>query len=357
MHYYGRSESSFVGRSTTANADDRLAKVTRVLDQLRALPFDVDVRVHGLPGSALVDVDVDLTGVADTRHLVYAALESMVAAVDDYDYLLCIEDDILIDADAVQRMIRFSESARVNEILLPNRLEVGELDVTYCVDLVAMPGWRPLRRRFEGHELGVAVNPHSGLAFLSRAQARYADRRVDLGRRQEYHGGMMASAFANIHEPFLLWRTTDLDAHHVIHLDHWRSGDGIAIREPVRRVRSTGRSAEGRLDEVIVEGDQVEVRGWAADPAGRAVLPQDVVLGDTPVANAIFESAQRPDIALTFAQVKPDAGFSVRFDLRDLVPEQRTAERVAVLAGKVELSGDWPAGPVAWSYANIQQVG
>jgi hypothetical protein len=220
--------------------------VTRVLDQLRSLPFDVDLRVYGVPGSALVDLDVDLTGVAERRPLVYATLESMVGAVDSYDYMLCLEDDVLIEADAVQRMIRFTERSRVNEVLLPNRLEVGRLDDSYCVDLMAMPGWRPLRRGFEGANLGVATNPHSALAFLSRAQAKYAARRVDLGRRQQYLGGFMASAFANLHEPFLLWRTTDVAAHHVLHLDPWQPGVPAVFSETVRT--TVGDGALGSVD-------------------------------------------------------------------------------------------------------------
>lgn len=349
VHYFSQSGSAFVGRSTTAAAPDRLEKVTRVVDQLRSLPFDVDVRVYGLPEASLVDVDVDLTGVADPRHLVYAALESMVEAVDGFDYMLCIEDDILIDADAVERMIRFAESARVNEILLPNRIEVGELGVTYCVDLLASGGWRPLHRRFEGVKLGVANNPHSGLAFLSRSQAKYASRRVDLGRREQYVGGYMASAFANIHEPFLMWRTTDLDAHHVVHLDRWKADTVINTREPVERQRITGDGLAGSLDEISVEGAQVSIRGWAADALGKPLSLDGIELGGVAVPGAAPEPQARPDVAAALPHVSEEVGFVVRFALADLTAQQRTAKRFALKIGHGRLSGAWPRRTAVWA--------
>lgn len=334
---------------------ERLGKVAAVLDGLRRLPFDIDVVVCGLPGSALVDIDVDLSGVADPRHLVYATIELMVGRIahgDSYDYLLCLEDDILIEAGAVERMIRFAEQNQTNEILLPNRLEVGEQGVTYNVDLMAVPGWRPLHRQFEGRELGVANNPHSGLTFLSKEQASYAALRVDLDRREEYVGGLMASAFANVHEPFLLWRTVDGDAHHVLHLDHWQSGHTMHVSEPARARRSTGDPRRGMIDEVRFDGQCVTVRGWAADDEGQPVLPHAVALAGKRVPGVAFESMGRPDIAMTFPDVSAEAGFLARFDVTALTPQQRTAKRVAVRAADVRLSCRWPSGPAVWSAAH-----
>lgn len=356
VHYFGTSGSAFVGRSTTSKAEDRLAKVTQVLDKLRALPFEVDVKVYGLPGSSLVDVDVDLTGVVDPRHLVYAALESIVRSAGDYDYVLCVEDDILVEAPAVERMVRFAERNRINEILLPNRIEIGEGGVAYGVDSFAMPGWRPLRRSFESLELSVANNPHSGIAFLSAAQATYAANRVDLARREEYVGGYMASAFAHLHEPFLLWRTTDVHAHQVRHLDHWRSGITLRVGGTPEERLSTGSDRQGGIDDLTFTGLCATITGWAAAPDGHALSPRALAVGGVEVTPIRVSTVPRPDVAAAFGTVSADAGFAITFNLLDLTPEQSAGHRFTVKADDLELSGAWMREAAVWLRANAPDV-
>lgn len=231
-HFYGAS-TPFRGKSTTAPSDQRLTKVLTALDALRALPFSMNVRVCGMRESSLLPVDIDFSSVInDPRMLVYASIEKMVDEIEHYDYFLNIEDDILVSAEILYACIEFNKTSYCNEIFLPNRIEYKPNSTYQCVDLTAIPRWKnELQRKFRGVELGVAHNPHSGLSFLSRNQFMYAATRVKLSSREVLIGDYMASAFANLHAPFLIWRAKSyLRDHSVVHLDHRDSpiSNGIA---------------------------------------------------------------------------------------------------------------------------------
>jgi hypothetical protein len=221
-HYFG-TNSNFIGKSTTGVRKDRGDVVRLALDGIRALRFDLDIRVCGLRDFSLLPIDIDLDEISDAQHIVYASIERMFDAMDQYDYFLNIEDDVLITSDVLKACMMFNALSQPNEVYLPNRMECQSDGTSYCVDLFAMPGWKPeLQRDFHGTTLGVACNSHSGLSFLSREQMHYATERVNVSSRDVLIGGLMASAYANLHAPFLLWRAkSDLLAHHVFHLDKW----------------------------------------------------------------------------------------------------------------------------------------
>ena len=167
-----------------------------------------------------IDIEFRLS---DPRLLVYESLAMMARFSSEFDYFVNIEDDILLEREAFERITTFDAESLVNECLHPNRME-DRHDGSYCVDLEAMPGWTFHTRTVAGHQLRVALNPHSGLCVLSRAKLRYAMERVDLRRREQIVGGYMASAYANLHGPFAMFRVTDpLGAHKVTHLDWWKN--------------------------------------------------------------------------------------------------------------------------------------
>jgi len=227
-HFFGEA-SAFVGRSTTEAPEKRSEIVQTALARLRALPFDMEIRVCGFPYSSLVPIDLDLSEIGEPQHIVYASIERMFDAVDDYDFFLNIEDDILVSGQVIDACIAFHSSSALNEVYLPNRMERRADSSLYCVDFLASPGWnQPCRRVFQNTTLGIALNPHSALSFLSRKQMDYAAQRVDLSRRDVVIGGLMASAYANLHAPFLLWRSrSSLIAHHILHLDNWLLSSSI----------------------------------------------------------------------------------------------------------------------------------
>jgi hypothetical protein len=222
-HYYGTS-SEFHGKSTTEPQERRFLKVFKALNSLKELPFSIDLVVCGFANYSLIPVDIDFsTTLQDPRLLVYASIERMTQEIEAYDYFLNIEDDILLNSETISSCLAFNKISNCNEVFLPNRIEFDSNGTYQCVDLVAMPGWRhELKRKFRGVELGVAHNPHSGLSFLSQEQLKYAIGRIDLSIRESIIGGLMASAFAKLHAPFLMWRAKSyLRDHYVEHLDHW----------------------------------------------------------------------------------------------------------------------------------------
>lgn len=242
-HFFSASE--FVGNSTSGNRQQRLDIVQQALNAVRSLPFDVDVRVCGFTDSSLIPVDLDLTANGDPQHIVSASIERMFDSLDQYDYFLNLQDDILVSGDTLAAAIAFNEVSATNEVYLPNRLKRDDEGTAYCVDLGAIPDWRTLKRDYRGISLCVANNSHPSFLFLSRKQMQYAQDRVSLSRRDQFVDGFVASAYANVHQPFLLWRAqSDTTAHHVVHLDKWnapaaRNAPAVVFQKSVSEAIST----------------------------------------------------------------------------------------------------------------------
>lgn len=352
-HYFG-SASQFTGKSTTGNREQRIDAVQKALGAVHGLPFDVDVRVCGFKGFSLIPVDIDFSSIGDPQHIVYSSIEKMFESLDKYDYFLNIEDDILIGCDVLKTAMEFNEISNVNEVYLPNRMERTANGIEYCVDLLAIPDWSGLCRVFKGISLSVARNPHSGLSFLSKAQMRYARDRVVLSRRDRFLGGFMASAYANLHEPFLLWRSKpDLTAHHVIHLDNWLASPAIDSDS----LPLDSQMPRGHVDQVTIEDSAVVVRGWAITASGKPVASVFIELDGYEIKDSQITTVYRPDVARIYAAAAVRCGFEVRLPLRNRPSEALAATNITVFAS--ENQGDarvaltlgegvqWPATMVA----------
>jgi hypothetical protein len=162
---------------------------------------------------------------------VYESIEKMASFVNRFDYFINIEDDVLLTYQTFRRILDFDAHRPIHECYHPNRLERKE-GYAYCVDLLAMPGWGHNELQYDGCTLRVARNPHSGLAVLSNEKLQYAMERTDLGQRAILIGHYMASAYANLHQPFLLFRnTTEIELHAVEHLDVWLQGGRFDPRD------------------------------------------------------------------------------------------------------------------------------
>lgn len=370
-HYFGAT-SEFVGKSTNGVRKDRAEIVQLALDGIRALPFDMDVRVCGLTDYSLLPVDIDLGASSDPQYIVYASIEHMFDMLDHYDYFLNIEDDILISGDVLTTCMTFNASSQLNEVYLPNRIERRFDGTSYCVDLFAMPGWKPaFHRDFRGTSLGIACNPHSGLSFLSREQMRFAAKRVNLSRRDRILGGLMASAYANLHAPFLLWRAQfDLLAHHVVHLDKWlhspseepsspRGASLTSIDSKQQTYACPGRPL-AYLDAVAIEGAFVKLRGWAINSDGCPAREFQLKFDDYEVAghDLSWTRIDRPDVVHAYPHAQRDCGFELAFPARSLfVLQSKSAPERLAIGFRAESSADFwllPSEAIAESVHAIQ---
>lgn len=318
-HFYG-SRSDLVGKSTVGDRERRAEAVQTALAAIRNLPFEIDLHVCGFPESSLVPIDLDLTEIGNPMLIMYESIQRMFGVLDGYDYFLNIEDDVLINEEMIRDCNSFNACSGVNEVYLPNRMETGTDGSLYCVDLLAVPGWeRPLSRTFQDVTLGVAANHHSALFFLSRDQMKYAAQRVNLSRRDLIFSGYMASAFANVHAPFLLWRSrSDVMAHHVVHLDNWlqspSDGMALATRTTVSAPHGSAFQPMGHVDQVVLESGFGKVRGWAIDEKGEAARDISLVIDERALEPADYQITpiDRPDVVLAFPHAKRLCGYELR---------------------------------------------
>lgn len=218
-HYYGRGRD-FSGKSTYQDANVRKKIIKKVISELREIP-NIDTKICSIKNCSLINIDNDFSYIANPAFLVYESIEWMFSQVNNYDYFVNLEDDILLDRKTFERILKFDKRNPINECFHPNRMEYKD-GKEYCVDLKAMPGWKNISKNYLNYKLKVAVNPHSGISILSRDKLLYAQKHINFKRRDKTIGHYMASAYANLHLPFLLFRSfSNLSAHKVIHLDNW----------------------------------------------------------------------------------------------------------------------------------------
>jgi methyltransferase (TIGR00027 family) len=147
-----------------------------------------------------------------------------------------------------------------------------------CVDVEGIPEWVGLNREFQDTILDVAVNPHSGLFFLTQQQMRYAADRISLHRRDRFIGDYIRSAYANLHAPFLVWRAkSDPHAHHVVHADNWLRVVKAAAQSPVDVLDAD--TLRMRLQQATIEADALWARLTAieASTIWRATKPFRII--------------------------------------------------------------------------------
>lgn len=220
IHYFDK-DSRFKGKSKCQSESVRNAIVSRSLNSLRAVN-GVDVVVCGYKKAGLIQIEQDLSKRTHSPQLmVYEALASLLDYAKEYDYFMVVEDDILVGTEVFTNVYDFDQQFGVDQVMLPNRVEVSGERI-YCIDTKLMPGTTGDVLTFNGRKLAVGNNPHSGVFLVNREKLHYLSKNIDLGYRERFHGGYMASAFAYYHSPFRLYRVVDgYDYHTVMHLDKY----------------------------------------------------------------------------------------------------------------------------------------
>jgi hypothetical protein len=148
-------------------------------------------------------------------------IDNVYEKLDQFDYFLFVEDDILIPAALLDSLIDIDLSLDSNEIVIPNRIEIfGEKE--FCVDMVAMPGWKSEEKINAGLRLCQPKNIHSGFLLLSREKFFKAYESRLYTEPKKIIGDFMASAFANLSSTFQVYRAIPTSSKlMVFHLDSW----------------------------------------------------------------------------------------------------------------------------------------
>lgn len=245
-HFFGKNpgflgKSSFPegadGEEVRRRAAERKNYVEQVIAQLKKID-GIDVKVCGIEGCSLVPLDITFEHIREKPlWLIYESLNQMAVFLDDYDYFINIEDDILLPEETFSNVVEFDKTSMINEIFLPNRMERNQKGESYCVDFIPLPGWTQQRKKFHGKELQVGLNAHSALLILSKEKFRYALKHIDKNFRKPLLYNELDSAFAYFHSPFALFRSVDVNFHQVIHLDKWFYSPGELLGPNVWKQR------------------------------------------------------------------------------------------------------------------------
>ncbi len=120
----------------------------------------------------------------DPMYIGYRAQEALASRVNDYDWFMFIEDDIVIsDSRFLDKLARFNQYGDRNDrLLFPNRYEMYEGRKSY-IDLTidSRVAWDKLSTfDLDGAKLSECTNCHSGMYCLSKAQMQ---RWVSLDRK------------------------------------------------------------------------------------------------------------------------------------------------------------------------------
>jgi hypothetical protein len=220
-HFYGNNPL-FTGKSSTQDAEVRKEIVEKCISQLSEID-GIDIKICGIEGYSLLPLDINFPNIKDIPTLlIYESITHMVQYLDEYDYFINIEDDILLPTQTFHNVIEYDRVSIVNEILHPNRLETDEAGNKFCIDIAVSGYWTLQRKFYLNREIRVNTNPHSGILIMSQAKLRYAISNIDLGFRGILLSKEMESAFAHFHSPFSLYRLyNDNEFHYIIHMDKW----------------------------------------------------------------------------------------------------------------------------------------
>ena len=116
----------------------------------------------------------------DPMFIGFRAQEQLVNKIDEFDWFLFIEDDIIIhDAYFLEKLEKFNKACGYeNAILLPNRYEMCQgtknyIDLTLDVEDFE-PAWNRLSVvEIEGVKHAACTNPHAGMYCLSQSQMKH----------------------------------------------------------------------------------------------------------------------------------------------------------------------------------------
>ena len=148
----------------------------------------------------------------DPMFIGFRCQDELMRRVDDFDWFLFLEDDIVIqDSFLLEKLERFNSKAGLErDVLLPNRYELWESTKRY-VDLTidTEMAWSKLSPlEVDGVKFAECTNPHSGFFCLSKSQLK---RWIESGREWKdknlgFGGPRECSATMSLLECFSLYK-------------------------------------------------------------------------------------------------------------------------------------------------------
>jgi hypothetical protein len=225
-HFFNKDNhtSSYFGSHQTENFHFRKNIVKRshasLLKEIESCGLIHEIIYLGISGSSLINTQVKVSP-NDPRYLPWIAFDYAYAHAHRFDFVMVLEDDLEIDQGTLEPLLRINSKVGCNRTLIPNRIEIYK-GVSYCTDLVAMPGWKGPRFSYHGMQIREPVNIHSGFLLLGakRFVEAYDERPFKVPT--QIIGDFMASAFANMHANQEIVRFVPTTAGITIkHNDNW----------------------------------------------------------------------------------------------------------------------------------------
>ena len=209
----------FVGKSKTQDPFIRKNNLLKCISAYENLNHEVDIKICGIGTKNLIPIDIDFeNNLIDPRLLIYEIL-SIIHKIDNYDFIIVSEDDILINSNSIDRIIDFSKKHPINFVYHPHRIEYQKNKIV-SIDIALLPGKTGKYLVYDSKKLAEYMNPHAGFLMLSKEQINYASKNININLRDKIFGGFMASAFYNYLKPFVLYRDLKLPfKNYNIHLD------------------------------------------------------------------------------------------------------------------------------------------
>ncbi len=212
------------GSSDIGNKGIRKSQVEscqRALNEsFQALKIEYQIIKLGIKGSSLIDLDLEVE-TENPRFLPWIAMDHANRLSPDFDLIMVIEDDIQLNEITLEAIITFNSQDEPDSILIANRVE-QLLEGQFCTDLVAMPGWKSPPITLSCKPYREPINIHSGLLLLTSEKFRMAYKERPFHEPTKIIGDYMASAFANMHAYFRVFRALPTRSEvTVLHLDSW----------------------------------------------------------------------------------------------------------------------------------------
>jgi hypothetical protein len=202
-HFFntGKHESLPYGSHQLKNGSSRKKIIesshSSLLKEFKSSGLNYEIVYLGISESSLMNIQVEVSP-KDPRYLPWLAFDHAYTQTDKFDFIMVLEDDLELNEGTLNSLLRINSKIDSNKTLIPNRIETYK-GISYCTDMIAMPGWKGPRFEYDGMSLRAPINIHSGFLLLGANRFRKAYEERPFNTPIQIIGDFMESAFANMH--------------------------------------------------------------------------------------------------------------------------------------------------------------